>query len=231
MKDANNVEFVTTKVPPDGGYGWVVASAMALNSFIYIPLSSCFGLIFKDTFAELGLSAAEVSLIVNLHTAFGMLTGLLNGVLLKLFGYRKTAMLAAVLYFGGITSTSFARSFPFFIVAYGLVASLGLGMCKSSFSLALNTYFKKRRSKAIGFTVTVTGFGPIVLPQLITFLMKFYDPQGVMLIFGGLCAHFFVTALLLQPVKWHMKDENEQLRLEQKKIHYYSRFTTGQCPR
>jgi hypothetical protein len=122
MKDANNVEFVTTKVPPDGGYGWVVASAMALNSFIYIPLSSCFGLIFKDTFAELGLSAAEVSLIVNLHTAFGMLTGLLNGVLLKLFGYRKTAMLAAVLYFGGITSTSFARSFPFFIVAYGLVA-------------------------------------------------------------------------------------------------------------
>jgi MFS family permease len=217
MKDANNVEFVTTKVPPDGGYGWVVASAMALNSFIYIPLSSCFGLIFKDIFAELGLSAAEVSLIVNLHTAFGMLTGLLNGVLLKLFGYRKTAMLAAVLYFGGITSTSFARSFPFFIVAYGLVASLGLGMCKSSFSLALNTYFKKRRSKAIGFTVTVTGFGPIVLPQLITFLMKFYDPQGVMLIFGGLCAHFFVTALLLQPVKWHMKDENEQLTLEQKK--------------
>jgi MFS family permease len=81
----------------------------------------------------------------------------------------------------------------------------------------LNTYFKKRRSKAIGFTVTVTGFGPIVLPQLITFLMKFYDPQGVMLIFGGLCAHFFVTALLLQPVKWHMKDENEQLTLEQKK--------------
>ncbi|XP_044254557.1 monocarboxylate transporter 12-like [Tribolium madens] len=203
-----------TKAPPDGGYGWVIAIAMALNSFIYIPMMHCFGLIFKDTFAELGLSAAQGSFIMNLHAAFGLLTGLLNGVLLKMFGYRKIALVAAVLYFSGVTLTSLARSFQFFIISYGMIASLGLGMSRASYSLALNTYFRKRRSKAMSVAVTITGFGSIVIPQLINLLMKFYTPEGVILIFGGICAHFFVTALLLQPVKWHMKVEEEPLTVQ-----------------
>ncbi|EFA01512.1 monocarboxylate transporter 12 isoform X1 [Tribolium castaneum] len=203
-----------TKIPPDGGYGWVIAIAMAINSFIYIPMMHCFGLIFKDTFSELGLSGAQGSLIMNLHAAFGLLTGLLNGVLLKMFGYRKIALVAAVFYFSGVTLTSLARSFQFFIISYGIIASLGLGMSRASYSLALNTYFRKRRSKAMSVAVTITGFGSIVIPQLINLLMKFYTPEGVILIFGGICAHFFVTALLLQPVKWHMKVEEEPLTVQ-----------------
>lgn len=188
----------------------------------------CFGFIFKDTFTELGLSAAQGSLIMNLHAAFGMLTGLLNGVLLKMFGYRKVALVAAVLYFSGVTLTSLSQSFQFFIISYGIVAclspyfkpnlsliklipALGLGMSRASYSLALNTYFRKRRSKAMSVAVTITGFGSIVIPQLINLLMKFYTPEGVILIFGGICAHFFATAMLLQPVKWHMKVEEEPL--------------------
>jgi hypothetical protein len=119
-----NVQFTSNKVPPDGGYGWVIAFAMAVNTFIYIPLMHCFGLIFKDTFAELGLSATQGSLIINLHGAFGLLTGLLNGILLKMFGYRKVALAGAVLYFSGVTLTSFSRSFQYFVISYGIVACL-----------------------------------------------------------------------------------------------------------
>lgn len=82
----------------------------------------CFGLIFKDTFAEMDISMTEGSLIINLHAAFGQLTGLINGVLLKSFGYRKMALLAAAFYFSGVTTTSFAYNFQTFVITYGLIA-------------------------------------------------------------------------------------------------------------
>ncbi|RZC32313.1 uncharacterized protein BDFB_002003 [Asbolus verrucosus] len=213
MKDVKGAR-VSSKVPPDGGYGWVIAFAMALTSFIYVSLMQCFGLIFKDTFEELNLSKTQGSLIINLHAAFGMITGMLNGVLLKMFSFRKVALIAAALYFSGVTFTSFSRNFQHFIICF----ALGMGISKSSYSLALNTYFKKRRSKALGFSVTITGFGSVIMPQFITLLMKFYTPEGVILIIGGICAHFFVTALLLQPVKWHMKDEEEEPKNEENEI-------------
>lgn len=34
-----------------------------------------------------------------------------------------------------------------------------MGLCTSSFSLALNTYFKEDRNKAFGIGATITGFG------------------------------------------------------------------------
>lgn len=79
-------------------------------------------------------------------------------------------------------------------------------MAISSYSLAVNTYFNKNRGKAVGYATTITAIGPIVMPQLITFLMSNYTSQSAMFIIGGLCTHAFVSALLLQPVKWHMKE-------------------------
>lgn len=34
-----------------------------------------------------------------------------------------------------------------------------MGLCTSSFSLALNTYFKENRNKAFGIGATITGLG------------------------------------------------------------------------
>lgn len=59
----------------------------------------------------------------------------------------------------------------------------------------------------MSFTMTVTGLGPICMPQLITFLMTIYDAHNTVLIIAGLAAHAFVSSSLLQPVKWHMKEE------------------------
>jgi hypothetical protein len=78
-------------------------------------------------------------------------------------------------------------------------------MTESTQRLALNLYFQKKRSVAMGFAVTAAGFGPIVVPQLIRFLMREYTAQEVCLIYGGICTNVFVAAALLQPVKWHMK--------------------------
>lgn len=96
---------------------------------------------------------------------------------------------------------------------YLVTSASGYGLSNSSFSLALNTYFRKKRSKAAGTAVTITGLGPIFYPPLITALLSFYGVNGCVLILAGLSLHIIVAALLLQPIKYHWiyKSADEEL--------------------
>lgn len=85
------------------------------------PSITNFGLIFKDKFAEMKMPAADISFIMNFNSAFGMSLGLINGPLLRNFGYRKVAIVAGMLFSTGITLTSFANSFLAFVFTYGIV--------------------------------------------------------------------------------------------------------------
>lgn len=85
----------------------------------------------------------------------------------------------------------------------------------ASYSLALNTYFLKNRGKAVGFAFTLTSLGTIGVPQLISYLLSVYSVHGVILIMGGIASNTLIAAMLLQPVKWHVKKETELLEDEQ----------------
>lgn len=87
-----------------------------------IPIMQTFGLIYKDSFIKLGITATEVSIIVNMNQAFGMLLSIINGPLLRIYGYRKVAILSALLYSFGVMFTSFATTFLEFILYYGIMA-------------------------------------------------------------------------------------------------------------
>lgn len=91
-----------------------------------------------------------------------------------------------------------------------------MGLCSSSFSLALNTYFKERRNKAFGLGATITGIGPVLLPQLVSFLLGVYGAQGCVLIIGGIAMNIVAAALMLQPVKWHQKKYHDISSIEER---------------
>lgn len=81
-----------------------------------------FGLVFKDSFVVLGLTATDTSVIININFAFGMVLGLINGPILKTFGYRKVAITGSIIYAVGVTLTTFANSFSLIIICYGMLA-------------------------------------------------------------------------------------------------------------
>ncbi|XP_052872705.1 uncharacterized protein LOC128278089 [Anopheles cruzii] len=190
--------------PPDGGWGWMVVFAYGLANIMIVPVLQSFGLIFRDTFREIGISATKASVIINLASAVGMALGLFNGPLLRKYGFRKLAVAGGTLFSAGLMLTSSAVNFAHFVITYSIIASLGMGFCNSSFSLALNTYFAVRRNKAAGIAMTITGLGPILFPQLVSLLIALYGPRHCLLIIGALATHIVAGALLLQPVKWHM---------------------------
>lgn len=81
-----------------------------------------FGLIFKDTFPRLGFNATEGTIILNTNLAFGMILGLVNGPFLRIYGYRKMAMIGSTLFSSGVITTAFANSFTSLMISYGIFA-------------------------------------------------------------------------------------------------------------
>lgn len=84
-------------------------------------------------------------------------------------------------------------------------AGIGSGINTSANSLALNTYFKEKRRIATGLSWTITGMGPIIMPQIIAIILPYYGVQGSLLIYTGLALNAVVCALIYQPVQWHVK--------------------------
>ncbi|XP_076301489.1 uncharacterized protein LOC143219363 [Lasioglossum baleicum] len=195
----------TTKVPPDGKWGWMIVLAYALNGISTGSLLHGFGLIFKDTFPLFGFNATEATIIINANLASGMILGLINGPLLRTFGYRKVGIIASLLYATGVTATAFTRSFTLLLIFYGLFTSVGMWMSMSAFSFALNSYFTKKRGRATSLALTIVGLGPIILPQVTTVLLSYFGFQGTILLFGAFSLHSLVGCTLLHPLKWHLK--------------------------
>lgn len=88
---------------------------------IVVPLIHGFGLIYKETFATLGMKTTYVSVILNVNTSFGMLLGLINGPLLRKYGFRKMALVGGALTTIGIVSTAPAKTFAHFITTYSII--------------------------------------------------------------------------------------------------------------
>ncbi|XP_023016001.2 monocarboxylate transporter 9 isoform X1 [Leptinotarsa decemlineata] len=204
----------TVRKAPDGGYGWIIVLAASLNGFIGVL--SGFSLVLLGSFEHLNLSATQGSFIINLNSGFGMLAGLMNGPLINKFGYRKMSLIGAFFMSAGIFLLTFTESMTGFILAYGLMASIGVVLTRSSYSLAISTYFNEKRNKAFGITMTIAGLGPILMPQLLDLLLESFDTKGAILILSSIYAQTFIAACLLQPVKFHLKevpDENQKEKL------------------
>ncbi|KAK0091864.1 hypothetical protein PV326_002596 [Microctonus aethiopoides] len=192
-------------IPPDGGWGWIVVLACGLNNMVMVPLIQGMGLIFVQVFAESNIPATQKTIITSTNMSFGMAMGLIHGPLLRKFGYRKIALTGATLFATGILMTALSTKFSHFMICYGIMTSLGVGLSMASFSLSVNTYFREKRGRAMGMAMTLTGLGPIIMPQIISLLLNKYTSQGAILVLGAITLHTIVAASLLQPIKWHMK--------------------------
>ncbi|XP_049865094.1 monocarboxylate transporter 9-like [Pectinophora gossypiella] len=202
------------KVPPDGGYGWVITLAYALNNVVVLPLIAGFGLVFQEAFSDTGLSATQGTLIITLNHGIGMLLSFFSGPVLRRFSYRKVAVTGALLIAIGLIITAFASNFWLFILSYSIINSMGIAAVMAAFALAINSFFKEKRARAIGAAMSLTGLGAILMPLLMSALMSAYGWRYAVLILGAICLHSLVGACLLRPAKWYLKEPVVEQELE-----------------
>lgn len=201
--------------PPNGGWGWMVVFGACLINTCNQSLLSVFGLLFGAFFAVRNESATSIALVMNLCSVFLNLTGLLTAPLMRNFSSRQIALFGTFLTSFGLMLSSLASSLPQIIFTYSFMVGSGLGLISPAIFMVLSAYFTSKRPRALGFAMAGTGFGQMILPQIVRFLLAEFGFQGTVLIVGGLSLHGVVGAILFQPVDRHLKrvdcNENDPL--------------------
>lgn len=100
------------------------------------------------------------------------------------------------------------------ILFFFIPSGMGVGLATSAAFVALNHYFKKKRGQAVGLSMAGTALGMLILPQLVRILLETYGFRGAVLILSGLALHAAFGSTLLQPVKWHLKEEKIDVEMQ-----------------
>lgn len=102
----------------------------------------------------------------------------------------------------------------------------------AAFTLAINSFFKEKRGRAIGAGMSLTGLGAILMPFLMSALLHAYGWRRAVLLLGAICLHSLVAACLLRPAKWYLRDPptSEELEPLNKDTELINGSTTATAP-
>lgn len=195
------------KVAPDGGWAWMVCLGVSLVNFSTRSLEPSFGLLFGDLLQSLGVETTGASVITSTLDSVVNFSGFFVGPVIKTFSYRKVCFVGSVITALGLLLTAPADSMAHILITYSIFGGIGVGLASSSSFVSLNHYFTKKRGQAVGLSMAGTGFGLMVMPQLVRLLLDEYGFRGAVIVLGALAFHSVLGSTLLQPVKWHLIDE------------------------
>ncbi|BFZ00924.1 hypothetical protein BsWGS_03963 [Bradybaena similaris] len=101
-----------------------------------------------------------------------------------------------------------------------VISSTGLGyaLSYSPCVVMVGLHFKKRRSLANGISVSGSGVGSFVLPNLIRWLLNVYGLSGCLLLIGGLMLNVCVCAMLVRPLGSYKKRKQLQRRYKNESV-------------
>lgn len=116
-------------------------------------------------------------------------------------GHGRQVAIAGALVVGlGYLLASGAGSITALVLAYGLVAGLGVGLAYGVPLAVVASWFPERRGLAVGLTVTGFGLSPLITAPLAQRLIAAFGTAATLRLFGvALLLILLLAAVLLQP--------------------------------
>ena len=149
-------------------YGWVIVAAGFANQALISGLGFLgFGTFIVPLEAEFGWSKAALSGARSVMQAEQGLLGPIEGILIDRFGPRVVMMSGVIVFGAGMVALSRVGSLWAYYVAFFLIA---MGTSMGGFlvlTTALNNWFRRKRTLAIGLATTGFGLGGVVVVPLL----------------------------------------------------------------
>lgn len=186
---------------PEGGWtAWSQVIAGNMLNMLAWGLPASFGVYQLYYTEQMGLSSSQASWVGSAQVFLTLALGTLSGRLADA-GYSRHAVLAGCLVIvSGTLLTSFCTRYWQVLMAQGIYIGLGLGMAYMPSIAVIGCYFKRRRSLALAISTTGGGFGSLIFPSALQYLIpKVGFPWAVR--FSALVALVMalVANLLLKP--------------------------------
>lgn len=158
--------------PPDGGLAaWSQVVAGNLVNWMAWGLPATFGvyqLYYRDT---LQLPQSQISWIGSVQVFLAFFMCAVSGRLVDAGYARQTIAAGSFLVVFGIMMTSLATEYWQILLAQGICTGLGMGIMFMPPVAVINSYFRRKRSLALAVSATGTGFGSLVFPSAVQYLI------------------------------------------------------------
>lgn len=186
---------------PEGGWtAWSQVIAGNMLNVLAWGLPASFGVYQLYYTEKMGLSSSQASWVGSAQVFLTLALGTLSGRLADA-GYSRHAVLAGcIVTVSGTLLTSFCTRYWQVLMAQGIYIGMGLGMAYMPSIAVIGCYFKRRRSLALAISTTGGGFGSLIFPSALQYLIpKVGFPWAVR--FSALVALVMalVANLLLKP--------------------------------
>ena len=195
---------------PKGGffYGWVVV-VLAFGVLITAAgIRSTPGVLMLPLEADMGWTAATISIAVAINIVLFGLMGPFAAALMQTIGVRKTILLGLCIVTVATAATSRITSPSQLILTWGLGVGLGVGLMSLVLAATVATrWFVAQRGTVMGLLTAANATGQLVFLPLLALVAQNYGWRTVGLVVAG------VAALVAIPVALFMRDRPEDLGL------------------
>lgn len=187
---------------PDGGWGWIVCFGGFMINFTAVGMVSSNGILLL---AMVDIYEVTISRTAMVGSVF---MGIMNGagpfvLLLMMFhaSHRQVIICGGILSAMSTIASFFVNKVEVLYVSYGILTGAFVGISFFSGNTIVGSYFKKKRTIAIGIANSGSGFGAFTLNYLVERSISFYGIRGTFLLISGLFLNFVVFGALCRPLK------------------------------
>jgi MFS transporter, MCT family, solute carrier family 16 (monocarboxylic acid transporters), member 14 len=203
LKKTDFISQLYVAVPPDSGYGWVIAACTICLKFIIDGILHSHGKL-KGSMAEtLDSGSVQIATLWSVQIAlcymmFPVASALING-----FGLRRVGVIGSLVCAVGFAAASFVDHFLLVMLFYSVLGGVGLGVVNACASIVVNFYFERHRALVTTLGASGSGLGIATVPTLVHLLLNQTDQEwdDVTFYYAGACIGMACICLLLRSVK------------------------------
>ncbi|MBP1986506.1 MFS transporter [Halolamina salifodinae] len=178
-------------------YGWVVAAASFLGTFVVFGLSYSFAVFLERIVETFGGSRGLSSLAFGVQTLAIYVGASVLGVLIDRYGTHRMLLVGTLLTAGGLAAASRAGSLPVLILTYGVVTGVGLSIVYVVAYATVTRWFDRRLGLAGGLSSAGLGVGMFIVVPSAAWLIARLGWRDVLLALAAVSGALLLLATVL----------------------------------
>ncbi|XP_076071811.1 monocarboxylate transporter 12-like isoform X2 [Mytilus galloprovincialis] len=184
----------------DGGFGWVIVCSAFMTLMLVDGVLFTLGILYIEFLDEFKEGKGKTAWITSLIPGTMLTVGPITGALTNRFGCRLVCIIGALLSTTGFVLSCLANSVYHLYCSFGIITGLGFGGVFLSTLVCVGHHFEKRRSFAMGISLSGSGVGIFVFAPVVRILIEEYGWRGTLLIEAGFILNIIVCGAFFRPM-------------------------------